>query len=604
MRRLFLTPFLFAALAHGQIAQQIVAIQNSASGSFGAFTLRTVCNGSISSGASSFSITINGGNCPKYTAASILSGSLVTLSLVGENNAANIPPLRISSTNIGGTLTQAVDASTGTYGASAVNDRLSNAYILPSTETGVSTTITVTLNATVTYGTTVYITEYVPSGSPSLVGMDIDAMLLPAAACTSCVSMAFTQSGTNDACIVGQTDANAYNLYPTAISSPYTSYPFFSSSGVSVAGFAQAITSSGTGPTWTEPSGIPVLSTMCFGWSPTAFVPQMNVSFETGTAGNVPTAATLSADTKGWNGALWYLAAIQLQYATGASMPLIGASNRLGDGSVIGTSSTQGLQIAATGTAQSDYIQDSFGYNTNNPNMLLSFKYNDNLAQTDTTLIDCGNLHGGVTDYAGVNCYGLAGNRIFRLETPYGNGSNITPSGGSTATACGTPPNGCTILVQYESGGAAITASSVTASVGGGTATFTGTFTASLWPPGFAFSPSCTGGTNFTGQLFYVVTSNATTVTTSSTGYTNGGVGAVASGTPTACTLTGQHVVSLYDKTGALVGVSFHSGSSTLTDYPITWVIGQFVADAITSGKTVDWDSVNLCLNLTCGTML
>ena len=43
----------------------MVALRNAVAG--GTFTLRTVCNGSISSGASSFSITINGGNCPKYT---------------------------------------------------------------------------------------------------------------------------------------------------------------------------------------------------------------------------------------------------------------------------------------------------------------------------------------------------------------------------------------------------------------------------------------------------------------------------------------------------------------------------------------------------------
>jgi hypothetical protein len=145
-----------------------------------------------------------------------------------------------------------------------------------------------------------------------------------------------------------------------------------------------------------------------------------------------------------------------------------------------------------------------------------------------------------------------------------------------------------------------VTASTVTASVTGGTVTFTGTFTASSWPTGFPFSPSgCTGGTNYNGALFFVTgTSTGTSVTASSTSYINGGATQTTSGAATTCTLTGQNALLLYDHTGTFRGASFHAGATSAATAFYQIAIGDN-AHTITSADEFYFDSVELSFNYT-----
>lgn len=467
----------------------------------GTFTLVQTGNCAIGSGASTCSITVS----PAFAA-----GNLDEFACYPPNTGG-APATAIASVNAGGTLVPALASGWGGYGSGSTANMISYAYILPSSSTGHASPIVITLNqATTGTGGYCYLAEYHPSANGSNVGLDDDLGFQPSAACTTCTNANVTFSGTGDTCLQGFIGVSGYTS-PSAISSPYSTTDYLPGSGNGV-GFATAVPSNGNGPSWTTSSVTPFLSAMCFGWNVSAFNPQTFVDFESGTAGNNPAAADLASATHGWQGGRWVSSVVAMKYATAASMPLLNSTGRLGDGSSYSAGSgTLGLSITGNGTAETDYVTYSWSQNTLGPNYantVLVFKYNENLAATDTTSIDCGSLIAS-SDYAGANCYGTGSTRYVRLETDEGNGSNIswTPS-----TSCP-----CTIVIQYNAG------NGVTA---------------------------------------------------------------------------GTHSVSAYNSSGSLLGTSTHVGSTAAT-YVYQFHIGQFAANAITTGKLIQWDSVQLSLNST-----
>lgn len=467
-----------------------ISIVNSAPPSgpgTGTFSLVQTSNCAIGSGASTCSMTVS---------PALAAGNLDVFSCIPPNTNAPTPPFtKIASVNAGGTLVPAIGSGIGGGVIGGTVNQQSNAYILPSTSTGHASPIVVTFNQAATgAGGFCYLAELHPSANPNNVGLDTDSSFEPSAACTSCTNQNLTLSGTNDAIFQGFFGASNY-ISPTAVTSPYSTNAVFSGGG-NGQGFSIAATpANGNGPSWTTTSVVPLLSSMSFGWNPTAFVPQMFVDMEAGTAGNAPTTATLASSSRGWQGCSWGAGtAVAMKYATAASMPLLNLSGRLADGSSFAAGlGSLGLQIVGTGVSQTDYVTCSLNTQNSSPNIVVVFKYNENFVATDTTDIDCGLIPGsGSVDFIAANCYGDTTTRYVALETGQGNGGHINFPGG---TASGNCP--CTIVLAYQaavSGVAGTHSLSLYNSSGSliGSSTHAGSTTTS-WPVNFSFGQTRTG---------------------------------------------------------------------------------------------------------------
>lgn len=400
-------------------------------------------------------ITSGVNSCTFSVSPNLASGNTDVFKCVAQDSAVTTPPRIASITNAGGTLVQDVGASIGDQGVTGgANSRHFGAYILPSTSTGGSGNPVITFTETPDDSGFCYMFEIHPSANGSQIGLDIDGTNLPAANCTSCMGNSWTDSATSDFCFVGQMGTSAFNLYPTAVSSPYNTNAYYSTSPLS-AGFSVAITNSGTAPTWTQPSGIPALSTQCFGWNPTSAVWQSFNDFEGGTTGAAPTAAVLAASEHGQQGGTWAVSVTgtDMAYST-TNMPLQQNTGRLyGDGANYASGAgSQGIVLTGTGTAITDNLLYNVGY-TNLASVTTSIWFCSDVAQTDTTNNDIFAIQGtgGAGDSAGALFQGT-GSRYFVLEALSGNapGSISYASG----TGCGSGGTGwVNIQINYNYSG-------------------------------------------------------------------------------------------------------------------------------------------------------
>lgn len=549
----------------------------------GTFTAIQVGNCAISSGAATCSATVG----------SSFTTAKVHYYACGVPNASFTPATLIQSVNTGETLTPLIASSVGQV-QSGTNTQQSSAIVLPGAAAGHASPIVITLNQNASSGGGFcYVAELTPSANSGNIGVDDDNTSVAGAACTSCTAPNLTLSGTGDAICQYEMGASGFTS-PSAVSAPYNTNAYLPGSGNGM-GFSCAPTpSNGNGPSWTTSSVTPLYSQVAFGWNVSPHSFQMYQGFDAGTAGNTPAASDLAGGVAGWNGCIWEVTASNLLYATAASMPLLNSTGRLGDGSTTASGSgALGLEITGTG-AGTTTSQAKCNWQANPSNIssgILAGKYNDTFGQTDSSDFDCYGIS-STTDFAADNCYGNGVSRFLGLETAEGNGTAITFT---TTTTCGTSAGqGCTAGVQFN--GNSVAVSSVTGAVAAGTVTFTGTFTASQWPVGYAFTPTgCTGGTNYNNNLFYVLTSSSATITANATVMPNGGAAPVSSltvsGSPTTCTITGVHVAFLYNFSGVLQGVSFKAGASS-AGLVESLAAGDAASRTLTNTKTIFLDSL------------
>lgn len=281
--------FGFSFGAHAQYVGYTLAAQQHGSG-VGSFSLVQKGNCSIPNSSST---------CTATMSQALVAGNLDFFDCTfGNSSPGAAGASYIIGVTAGGTFQLTTGASIGGYTTGGANQWKTSGYILPSTSTGGSATEVITFNQTssaASGGCALY--EYHPSANGSNVGLDIDFNYELAAASTSPVMQSSTLSGTND--VIFQDYEGIFSFGPaTAISSPYNTNLFNSSE----ASFSSAITSSGTGPTWTSGSRIPLMGTIAFGWNPTACLEQSLTNFSTGTNGNAPAAADLLSGMKGWAG--------------------------------------------------------------------------------------------------------------------------------------------------------------------------------------------------------------------------------------------------------------------------------------------------------------
>lgn len=418
MKKLWLLALLFSSVLPAQ--EVVVALRNAVAG--GTFTLVQSNNCSFSSGTT----------CSVTVSPALAAGNLDIFSCEEDYNALPPKPV-ISSVNAGGTLLHAPSATTAGIYTGSDNSSGSVAYILPSTSTGHASPIVITMSLAATYGSSCYLAEYHPSANPNNVNIDTDSGFQTAAS-TSVTNLSVTQAGTNDVCLQTYYPVNAFNAYATAVTSPYNTNAFFTSS-TDAAGYSVA-TSSGGGPTWTITSAIPFMGGVCFGYNPSSFAEQAFINFEGGTNNAAPTTANMQASTKGsFQGGSWDLSHLSTitKFLTAANMPLANATGRLGDGSnwASGVGSL-GLGMTWTGTSGgTEYI--SYNWQAGNAyaaDVSAGFwSYGDQSATGGTNdNIDLATLH-GVTDFAAINYYGNGASRYIKLETPAGgSGSTITIS--------------------------------------------------------------------------------------------------------------------------------------------------------------------------------
>ena len=167
-------------------------------------------------------------------------------------------------------------------------------------------------------------------------------------------------------------------------------------------------------------------------------------------SGNTPTAADLASSNHGWQGCLWNASSAGLfRYDPAASMPLLSATRRFGDGTRYSSGAgSLGLSITGTGSTSIDKLQCNFGFNISRPSITASIKWTSDVADNDPSNIDCFQIN-GVSQYAAVNCYeGARGHRIWRVEDSIRNGTSVITA--EPSTACGSV--GCTLVLTYQSG--------------------------------------------------------------------------------------------------------------------------------------------------------
>jgi hypothetical protein len=363
-----------------------------------------------------------GSNCKCTT-----SGSASCVMTVGTNPAAgnldlfachsfSLSPYGynpISSVSVGGTLV--TDLAWFGYIASSVASGLS--YILPATSTGQgSATVTITMVGSGTNECAFY--EYHPSSHPGNVNIDLD-MASAIAATTSPTGPSGTFSGTNDIMIQSENASNGFSS-PSAVTSPYDTN---ASLGNSWGASAAIPANGGVVPTWTLGGSIGVTTFgSAFGFNPVSFLEQSFVDMSGGSDNAHVTAGTLQSSTFGGaQGGIWSVSTSgsnQLFFSAGASMPLANPTGRLGNGVNITDTSTLGLSLIGDGvSADTDIASYTWGgTNIQTTPITVSFNYFSNLAQADTSDVDCAALAtNSVT--VGLNCYGLAGQRQLGLAT-------------------------------------------------------------------------------------------------------------------------------------------------------------------------------------------
>jgi hypothetical protein len=325
-------------------------------------------------------------------------------------NSAQNPITVISSVNAGGTLIPLVGASTGSYGVGGgSNTEQSAIQIFPASSTGTSgTTVTITLNqAATSNGGACYAAEWHPSASGSLVATDIDGTYQPATAAANLTDINVTASGTNDISFKMFMGASGFTG-PTAVNSPYSTNYF--QGGASGIGFSTA-SGCGTGETWTNASVIPVMATVCVGFSPIASLEAAVIDWAGLVNGSQATAAQVAASFRGWQGGTPVFAGTMTGSNT-ASVQLNATSQWLaGDGKTY-TGNT-GLSLTETGTGAATVNAISYKIAQGLPATTgLSYWFCSTRLATDSNAQDIGgNAQGGGTEF-----HGTGATLFFQLE--------------------------------------------------------------------------------------------------------------------------------------------------------------------------------------------
>ena len=334
MRRLFLIPFLFAALAHGQITQQIVAIQNAAS--LGG-TLSYLQSGNCTPGGSSTSCSIT------MSTGSLTAGNLYALIGFVKNAAVTVTSVVAGSHTYtaGSTLQLAQGCSNGWYNN---NDVPLCYYVLPSNSAGGTSPVTVNYTTITNTGSRFYLVEIAPSANGSQVGLSNDAMQYQPTAGTSLSGPTVTTSGTNPFTITG--NAPDSGGPSSAAASPYNTNNYFNGNF----GFASAAT--GTPATWTLTSGTIFTNAMVFSFNPTAFSQGLALNYTGATSGTTLTKTNLAASMQGWQGCQWINSGGGGMIISNTSAQTVLSSfGPLNDGSTLGAGTTvNGAEFTSTGS--------------------------------------------------------------------------------------------------------------------------------------------------------------------------------------------------------------------------------------------------------------
>lgn len=552
----------------------------------------------------------------------------------------------IASISAGGTLVLEPAGSTGLNNTAAGPNTAQMLYhILPGTNTGGTSPIVITFRLAASgSGGLCELQEWHPSANGAGVALDIDSAYSSGiAASGSNANIAVTESGTNDVCFAMFVPSSTTGT-AIAVTPPFSSHYLYSTSANSGA-FAGAV-SSGGAETWTSSdSSQPLLTKECFGWNVTPSAPQGFYDFEVGSGnqGMLPTTALLTPAAHGFQGGMWAVTgSANMIFDAAASMPLRNSTGLLADGTTSAANAgSMGFTITGAGAAMpTTKLQYTWHTHTPVMQMTAAIKWTSDVADNDTSNIDCFSIH-GATDFANVNCYETLSHRYLRIETPQGNGANfnvlpsvscstvgtvntagtavtfasgvnfktawgttyplvitvggvstaypiasvnsttsITLSGAGAGTQTGVAYSvspGCTLISQYQVGQA-----------GAVTVTTSGTDVA--WVSGPKFDASWQAGrTMWINAVNYVLSSvnSATDLTITAT-----------AGSQTAVSFQANtNLIEAYDQTGAFLGVSFHAGIVGM-DFPQYINMGYSNGGAtVTSGAHFRWDSLQLSLN-------
>lgn len=506
-------------------------------------------------------ITAGNNSCGITVSPNLAAGNGYIFACATDNNAG-YPTATITSVSAGGTLKEAYSASAGMFYPGS-NRQESVRYILPSTSTGGTSPVTITLGANVTATSYCYLAEFHPSANPNNVNIDIDGAFQTAST-TSAVNQNATLSGVGSV-VFQMYVSGSGNSYASAVSSPYNTNAFFSLSGVGV-GFSIAQTNSGNGATWTLGTANTVIaSSVGFSYNPINPSERSFNDLTGGTNGSPLTVAPLTASQHGWQGGTWNTSGvINLSYYTNAAFKLPAPTTRYAaDGTTYPkTPPNTGIGIVGAGALQQDNVYYSWGF-PDLPIVKAGGYFWSDYPPTDQSSLDCTDIYGQQAhDFESVNCYGNSGTRYFNEEAGFCSAAfNCSP----------TQPD-----IPYP------VAASVSGTVSGGTVTFTGTFTAAQWPAGVIFMPSgCTGGSNYNFNQFTVVTSSSTQITAAA---------GTTAGTTTGCVVAPWVFI---EQTYSTVGSTTTTGSVaggivtfTGTFTPSQWPVNLPIAATGCAGGT------------------
>jgi len=525
-----------------------------------------------------------------------------------------ISTITSGGTSIGTTLTHPPECTIGGMQSGPAFSR-DCVLVYPGASSGSgSTSLLFVVTGNAGNSTNIAFYEYHPSANGSNVALDNSSGWYQGYSTqTTWLSQAFTTTGTNDLmCVTAFDGAGGPFVTINSFSGSFSTNAYLASSRA----FSCAISTSAPTVTWASAVDSQI-SSFTLGWNPTAYQSMgvANWAYSGGSnppvSGNALTGIVMANGLFGWQNFVLTLNqnnTNQMLWSNSASCPgLLNNTGRMDDGSSVTASGTNAMCIAMTGNniSQTQFVKFDFGRNSTVPYMHVLCRLNDDFATGNTSTIDACNLHTASADFAALNWYPAGGVRIFQMETPEGNGGSWNLTGGNCSTICPV-----TADVYFQTGSGGNTASSVSASQSGATSTFTGTFTAANWPVGYAFEATgCSGGGSSgwnyvkgagggdTG-IFYVASANASTITATQL------VNSSPTGTPSSCTLTGVHVITLYDKSGNLLAQSAHPGNVYLpgdyrAQFPNFLDIGPDGNQTLTTSSHLWWGPVTIGLGTT-----
>jgi hypothetical protein len=401
-----------------------------------------------SSAARAFTIVQTGINndCTASPTCTVTMGSPLTAGNLYVFYATSDARIRIAAVSAGGTLVQAPGCSMPHAQGSELQP--SCAYILPSTSTGGTATVTLTMSGIGFMFA--YIVELHPSTSGALVGLDCDSGLAsPIPTGTTALGPSCVFSGTNDAMFQFWEGDDVNGNLVSAVTSPYAANVTFPYAPPTYAGWAvNPAAANGTGPSWTT-TGASTYATgaLAFGWNTTPCLEQLYNDFEGGTNGATVTLASLLASTHGFQGSFqvgapWVIYGT-ITYQTAASMPLQNATGRLcGDGvSYPAGAGSMGIAETGAGIAVLSALHNGWNPSVGSATGTASAWFMSDLPATDTSTYEM-LISGSGSSLAQAQLHGTGSARVFQLTNDTG--------GASSGTIPYTPGDWVNVQVQYS----------------------------------------------------------------------------------------------------------------------------------------------------------